>query len=848
MYLPVNTLLQGGKYRIVRFIGSGGFGCTYEAEHVMLKKRFAIKEFFMKEHCNRDAATSQVSIGSQGAKELVESCKRKFIKEAQTLANLEHPNIVKIHDVFEENGTAYYAMEYIEGGSLSDYIAQHGPMPEQPALRYITQIAEALDYLHHRQMNHLDVKPGNILLNASNDAILIDFGLSKHYDDEGQQTSSTPVGISEGYAPTEQYEQNGIRNFSPATDIYSLGATFFYLLVGVRPPKASEVLNDGLPALPEHITPGTRAAIEAAMQPRRKDRPQSISEFLGLLQSAGAEMTDEATHLDQEGPVVVEVVDKPQPKPEPKPQSEPKSQPTPQPSFWRRYKGVLVGAAVVASIIGVVIGIMLFRNPQPAPIPDIEMVYVAGGTFTMGAPDSDSEALSNEKPAHRVTLSSYYIGKYEVTQEQWVAVMGSNPSAFEGNNLPVEMVSWKDVQKFIRKLNARTGKRYRLPTEAEWEFAARGGNSSRGYKYSGSNDIGTVAWYEDNSGRKTHVVGTKMPNELGIYDMTGNVYEWCQDWYDNYYYSLSPSSTPQGPPSGKYRVTRGGCWANRGMQSRVSDRSSYLQGGMHFGFRLVLDPSNEAERIAKEEADRKAKEEAARRVPPASIPDIEMVYVAGGTFTMGAPDSDSKAKDNEKPAHRVTLSSYYIGKYEVTQKQWVAVMGSNPSYSKSNNLPVEMVSWEDVQEFIRKLNVRTGKHYRLPTEAEWEFAARGGNKSRGYKYSGSNDIGAVAWYNGNSGRKTHAIGTKSPNELGIYDMSGNVSEWCQDRYDNDYYSRSPSYTPQGPDSGELRVFRDGSHDDRGSSCRVSYRNCGWPPDNYGFNLGFRLAMDQINTK
>ena len=664
-YLPVKTLLQGGKYRIVRFIGSGGFGCTYEAEHVMLKKRVAIKEFFMKDHCNRDATTSQVSISSQGAKELVESFKRKFIKEAQTIAALEHPNIVKIHDVFEENGTAYYAMEYIEGGSLSDYVAQHGPMSEQLALRYIGQIASALEYLHSRQMNHLDVKPGNILLNASNDAILIDFGLSKHYDEEGHATSTTPVGISHGYAPMEQYEQNEIWNFSPATDIYSLGATLFYLLVGVKPPKASEVLNDGLPALPGYISPGTRAAIEAAMQPRRKDRPQSMSEFLGLLQHCGATVADEETHLDNEGPVVVEVSDKPQsqpqPKSQPKPQPkdpEPQSQPEPQLSLWKRYKGVLIGAAVV---VGVVIGMLLFRNPQAVSLPDnpdpsmeeglpdtlitdnnqqsaaskaeeerkakeeaerkakeesdrkakaeaerkakeeevrrqqsalnIEMVYVAGGTFTMGASASDSEAYDWEKPAHSVTLSGYYIGKYEVTQKQWMEIMDSNLSKFKGDNLPVENVSWNEVQEFIRKLNARTGKRYRLPTEAEWEFAARGGNNSRGYKYSGSgsDNLDAVAWYEGNSGNKTHAVGTKSPNELGIYDMTGNVWEWCQDWYGNY--SNASSSNPKGPSSGTYRVLRGGSWNFNARFSRVSYRNNRTPGSRNYycGFRLVLD-------------------------------------------------------------------------------------------------------------------------------------------------------------------------------------------------------------------------------------------------------------------
>ena len=200
-----------------------------------------------------------------------------------------------------------------------------------------------------------------------------------------------------------------------------------------------------------------------------------------------------------------------------------------------------------------------------------EMVRVEGGTFTMGATaEQGSDADDDEKPTHQVTLSSYSIGKTEVTQALWQAVMGSNPSNFKGSNLPVEEVSWEDCQTFIRKLNALTGKNFRLPTEAEWEFAARGGNNSRGYKYSGSNTLSNVAWYDDNSSNKTHPVATKAPNELGIYDMSGNVYEWCNDWYDDY--TSASQTNPTGPNSELYRVGRGGSWRGNARYCRVSSR------------------------------------------------------------------------------------------------------------------------------------------------------------------------------------------------------------------------------------------------------------------------------------
>lgn len=217
------------------------------------------------------------------------------------------------------------------------------------------------------------------------------------------------------------------------------------------------------------------------------------------------------------------------------------------------------------------------------------MVYVSGGTFIMGATsEQGSDAEDDEKPTHSVTVSDFYICKYEVTQTLWKEVMGNNPSSWKGDNLPVENVSWDDCQDFIRKLNTLTGKNFRLPTEAEWEFAARGGNKSRGYKYAGSNNIGDVAWYEDNSGSKTHVVGTKSPNELGIYDMSGNVWEWCQDWYGDY--SSASQTNPTGASNGSGRVLRGGSWDFNARYCRSSNRGDYTPDYRYFslGLRLVL--------------------------------------------------------------------------------------------------------------------------------------------------------------------------------------------------------------------------------------------------------------------
>ena len=219
----------------------------------------------------------------------------------------------------------------------------------------------------------------------------------------------------------------------------------------------------------------------------------------------------------------------------------------------------------------------------------IDMVRVEAGTFTMGATPEMKNPFDDEKPTHQVTLTNdYYIGKYEVTQALWKAVMGNNPSKHKGDNLPVEQVSWNDCQEFIDKLNSITGKTFRLPTEAEWEYAARGGKKSRGYQYSGSNNLSDVAWYADNSGSKTHAVGSKQANELGIYDMTGNVWEWCQDWYGRY--DSSSQVNPTGANSGSYRVSHGGSWSFTARNCRSSCRDDITPGYRlnDLGLRLVF--------------------------------------------------------------------------------------------------------------------------------------------------------------------------------------------------------------------------------------------------------------------
>lgn len=552
---------------MIKKLGQGGFGITYLAENTLLEGKVAIKEFFFKEYCERDDSTSHVTIPKSGNREIVERFKQKFIKEAKTIFRLNHPNIVRILDVFEENDTAYYVMDYIEGESLGDMVKRRGAIPEAEALGYVKDAASALEYIHSKNINHLDIKPSNLMKRKEDGRIIvIDFGVAKQYAaviSEG----STPVCISHDYSPVELYRKNGEQSFSPQSDVYALAATLFKLLTGNTPPEAIEVLSEGLPVAElqeKHISRPVISAIAMAMKGRH-ERTQSIAEFVSNLENRAN-----------------------------------KSKKTIFKSGW--LWALVVAVAIVAIWLMVPFNKGAssdnsFNDSDYTPkiktfyangVP-FDMVEVRGGTFRMGATsEQGSDALDNEKPVHSVTLSGYYIGKTEVTQALWEVVMGNNPSRFKGDNLPVEWVSWNDCQEFIRKQNALTGQNFRLPTEAEWEFACRGGNNSRGYKYSGSNYIDDVAWYAGNSGIETQPVAAKSPNELGIYDMSGSVLEWCNDWYDGY--RCGAQTNPKGPYDGSSRVYRGGSWFNYAWycrsSNRFSDNPTYRDN--YLGLRLAL--------------------------------------------------------------------------------------------------------------------------------------------------------------------------------------------------------------------------------------------------------------------
>jgi formylglycine-generating enzyme required for sulfatase activity len=479
-------------------------------------------------------------------------------------------------------------------------------------------------------------------------------------------------------------------------------------------------------------------------------------------------------------------------------------------------------------------------------------------TFLMGSPKGELGRFIDEAQ-HQVTLTrGYWMGKYEVTQAQYEAIMGKNPSYFKGADLPVEQVTWYDAMTFCAKLTEQEraagrlpeGYEYTLPTEAQWECACRAGRPTalnNGMNLSDGGEcpeMDEVGWYYYNSKingeKQTHPVGQKEPNRWGFYDMHGNVHEWCLDWYDPDYPD-SEVMDPIGPGTGSSRILRGGCWSNEANACRSAYRG-YADpefDSSRRGFRVALAPVWVKNRTI---------------TLPGDV-ELDMIGINPGTFLMGSP-KDELGRKNDETQHEVTLTkAYWLGKYEVTQAQYEAVMGKNPSYWKGADLPVEQVSWFDAMEFCEKLTeieraagrLPEGYEYTLPTESQWEYACRAGtttalnngkNLSDEYQCS---EMDKVGWYFGNSD-ETHPVGQKKPNAWGLYDMHGNVKEWCLN-WEGDYPTSSVT-DPVGPETGERSVLRGGCWGTYALGCRSAYRN-NLSPSLSDYGCGFRVALAPV---
>ena len=516
--------------------------------------------------------------------------------------------------------------------------------------------------------------------------------------------------------------------------------------------------------------------------------------------------------------------------------------------------------SVIACFVGLLLSVKVdAERDQTFLLPggvEMEFVWIEPGVFQMGSSDTESYLETefarrmlqadlpdqdNEMPLHEVEISrGFWLGKYEVTQGQWESV-GRNPSEYKGDDrLPVERVSWDDVHAFIGVLNAAAGDSlYRLPTEAEWEYACRAGTTTHWSFGDNASRLRDYAWHIGEGHFGTKAVGQKLPNGWGLYDMHGNVAEWVQDWLDDYYDS-SPrvDLDPQGPSSGSRRVLRGGSFSSGGWHGRSAARNAATphSRGRFIGVRLVrVDPPVEVE------------ESEVFSLPGGG--EMEFVWIEPGVFQMGSPESEQDRQDDEGPLHEVEISKgFWLGKYEVTQGEWESVMGSNPSrYEVDSRYPVVEVSWYDVHAFIGALNAAAGDSlYRLPTEAEWEYACRAGTTTRWSFGDDERRLGHYAWHDDDISTRLKAVGQRLPNGRGLYgigwglyDMHGNVAEWVQDWYDEDYYNSSPRIDPPGPSSGFYRVVRSGAFLSNAQDVRSANRSYHSPGLRDG-SVGVRL--------
>lgn len=783
-HLSNGAVLQGVAYRYVikKVLGQGAFGITYlattEVEGPLgkLPVNVALKEFFAKDLNGRsdDGSVREVSSDS-----IARRYGQAFQRESLNLSHMKHPGIIRVLEAFEANNTYYYAMEYVDGGSLDAYILSKGQLSEKEAIEALVEIGSALSYMHGQKMLHLDLKPKNIMRRADGSLMLIDFGLSKQYDSTGEPESSSTIGLgTPGYAPLEQANGSSSKNFAATLDVYALGATFYKMLTGKSPVDASLILNDGFPKeelLKAGVSEKSISAIEKAMSPQRKNRPQSVSEFLSLLDGGECSGVEGKVSGDADESTQVSA----------SPRRTPAEVPVYASGSKRRswlwvVLGVLFGAGILAAVLygRKEQGVPTVPPVQPDSIvsvpesPQVSAPVVEKGSLKVVSTPSGAAIWLDGKNTGKTTpevLESLSVGKHSVLLKQEgykdasrsVQVVSSQHAEclMDLEKLPapketpvVEVGSLKIVSAPSGAAIWLDGKNTGKTTPEILEEIALGNHKV----------VLKLAGYKDNSEQISLTSGKRIECSIELTKIPQSI--------------LSTSSTP------KQNFTE-----------------------TVFGI------------------------------------NMKMVYVAGGDFMMGGTsEQGSEAENDEKPLRRVTLSDYYIGAFEVTQGQWEKVMGTNPSYfRKGSDYPVENVSWEEARAFCQELSRKTGKNYVLPTEAQWEYAARGGNKNEGTKYSGSVSVDAVAWYDGNSGSSTHPVGTKRPNVLGLYDMSGNVWEWCSDWYGA--YPSTPQTNPVGPSSGSFRVYRGGSWGSNAGRCRVSFRGSNSPGYRY-FYLGFRVAL------
>ena len=956
--LPSGAELQ--EFTIERVLGSGGFGITYLARDSRLGRQVVIKENLPAQFCWRDTTSLTVQPRHSSGEDAdnFRYSLESFEKEAATLASLDHPGIVKVLRSFEANGTAYFVMPFVEGVTFDEVLrereAQHRPFTEAELVALLDKVLAALGYLHERGIYHRDIKPGNLLITASGDPVLIDFGAARQRLSERSLT----VIESPGYTPFEQMQSRG--KVGPWSDLYALGGTLCKAITGEAPAKAADrIMEDEVVPLARRTELGSRysprllESIDRAMRPKLSERPQSAEEWVKNLRSQ---------------------VDEPSPKPrtgtmphfnpkvgDPKGSSHVDINPD-----WDAHSSVPKAAEAVESKSqksiskldlvwlwgGVIaIGLMLIglvsllrtnsasntytsESSKSLDAPTLAAVVpapaepsvsdesndpitldsaVAGqsiqfeigqgqkmtvqfcppGSFLMGSPASESNRSYDEDQVQVAISKGFWLGQTEVTQGQWAVVMGINPSYFKGDDLPVEQVSWEDAQAFIAKLNQNvplpTGWKYALPTEAQWEYACRAGTETpfhfgsvlngREANCDGNNPYGTTT-----AGpylKETVVVGTYAPNEWGLHDMHGNVWEWCADGYVE---KLLGGFDPVAPSAGSGRVIRGGSWNCDALLCRAANRDWGTPDYRYYrvGFRVAAVPAGATS--SKTAVHANPAEAASKDLP--FINGLGMKFVPAGTLGVLFSVWETRVKDFEafveETGHdAISENSFGTKAYTLEENAdgsvgWDQNGGSwrDPRFptQQTGEHPVVCVSYLDAEAFCAWLTEKeraSGKipataSYRLPTDSEWSRAVGGSEfpwgehfppRATDGNYCGAEamvgvlegmttELGSVGFKD--SAVRTAPVGMFAENRFGLHDMGGNALEWCSSWYTADLNAAETKkvYPMLAYDKGgqTYRVLRGASWYDLDrvglrSSCRY-YR----PPMHRDDCIGFRCVL------
>lgn len=821
--LKEGDFLSAGRYRLIERLGHGGFATIWKSFDRKNREQVAIKV-----------------LHSQYANDRTR-CER-FLRGARQMASLQHQGIVRVlEQELEDEGYRFFVMEYLEGGDFRQAVLNN-ILSVEARLSVISNVAEALQFAHERNIIHRDIKPANIVLDGQHRAKLTDFDLVR----AGDTTGGTRTGMMGTFIYAAPELMDRPQEAGAPADVYGLAMTAMFALYGKDLPTI--VLRNANHFIDRlDVTDTIKSALQQAVDWDWHRRQQSVDEFCRVL--LAVQETKSSNHvLNSKRPTPLEL-----------------QHPVP-------FRDILK------------------RRGQTGP----EMIWLPGGTFTMG---DDGRSLINEGPAHQVILSNFAIGKYPVTFEEYDAFCDATnrekPSdqGWGRGRQPVINIDWEQAKAYCDWLSKETGQEYQLLTEAQWEYACRAGSKTDYYFGDSEEELEKYAWYRSNADGKTHPVGEKLANQWQLHDMHGNVREWVNDWYNNY--PAEPQQNPSGPVSGSDRVIRGGSWYSGAGDCRSAYR---LHDGptarrSNLGFRISRTGPWHSYPITLE-ADYPAPRE---RIPYSKIQDTlkdgasapEMVYLPGGRFMMG--DDELRGFGNESPEHEVELDAFAMGKYPVTVrefrqfieatgyqteaeqgdgayvydgKEWgdkVDANWKNPYMDQKDDHPVICVSWNDAKAYCNWLSEQTDEIYELPSEAEWEYACRAGSDT---DYCFGDDMKSLmdyAWYSNNSERTTHSVGEKQPNDWGLCDMHGNVWEWVQDWYGE--YSELQQSTavstvetdsehsdllqsllrnPSGPDSGSYRVIRGGSWSSDADGCRSACRIHN-DPTARSDNLGFRIS-------